>query len=227
MESILVDSSSQPEPISIAASEYATLPRDGEDRVKKKERRISNEREPMYPTMASKKAKAPVKKVVYYDEPFQNNDELVQNHDKYPITDGENDQAPTKPTTASMPEQFKDYTDDELEQLAIALSKTLKRRQDHGSDSKLSYVNEPRERHAEREEAGLAHRKRDDVKLDTIFENFPVPDIEDAPTEVPPPLPVKKRRHRVDPSPNEGDTVTEGRMSEGKFVTKYEAMRFI
>lgn len=231
MESILVNSSSQPEPVSIAASEYdeiTILPRDGEDQVKTQERRISNEREPMYPSNRGAKAPGEIVKEVIYDEP-------VQNHDKRPITDGESshDSAPSKPDDNSaaacaipMPEQFMDYTDDELERLAIALSETLKRRLGHGSDPKHNFMNEPRERHAETRHV---HRRRighrDDVKLDTIFENNPIPenvaeylDPIVPHTEIPPPLPIKKRRQGVHISPNDGDTVAEGRMGKGNPV---------
>ena len=222
MDSILVNSSSQREPVDTTASEYDeihTFPSEGGGQGTKQQRRLSNEKEPMFPP--SKEAKPVQEKAteVIYDEPFYS---TVQNHGGRET----HQEPPTpKPDDFAMPDQFKGYTDDELELLAIALGKTLKKRQEQ-PDTNVGFVDEPRERRAERAQARYTGKSvqpgriecRKNTGLDTIFEDAPLhnttAEVPSSPlSEVPPPIPVKKRRHIVDKSPN--DYVTEGRTSEG------------
>lgn len=233
MESILVNSSSQLEPVSTADSEYdeimvAHMEEDQE--VKKPHRRHSNENKPMYPPIKGTKADGETVKEVIYAEPFQG---LHENQDKLLITgEATHSPIPSKPDNSVLeyavpkPEEFKDYTDDELEQLALALSITLKQRQATVENSerhaakpipKRRYVNESRQRHMN---SGRPQHG-DNVKLDTILETNPTPDAvidsSGPPIEVPPPIPVKKRRHR--PNPEWWPQDEEGKMSEGKIIS--------
>jgi hypothetical protein len=174
MDSIQTNSSSQQEPVGTATNEYdeiTALPKEGP--VEVRQRRISNEREPIYPPSHE----AETVKEVIYAEP------LVQKQDKHPITASQSEEPAQY--AVPMPEQFKDYSDDELELLATVLNKTLKERQGQ-MDQEIDYRNKPNETDVE-----FA------PKLDTILED-PVPDTgaDYLATEVPPPIPIKKRRQR-------------------------------
>ena len=195
MNGIQANSSLQPEPAAQAGVEYAEipmLPNDGEDPHKKKQRRKSNEHEPLYPPNKEAKGSGEAAEAVYA-MPFQK-------HDKHPITGGQNFESPKSDEYAvPMPEQFKGYSDDELELLVTALNKTLKERQGGG------------ERHE-----GMSRKPyhRDDSKLETIFEDDPVSrtdagSLPPAADEVPPPIPAKKRKQRV------GTVQTEQKIGEG------------
>lgn len=219
MESILVNSSSPPQPVT---SDYdETTATQSDEHGSNKQQDPSNT-----PSREVRAAAQEVVEIIY--------DELQEQH---PISDSSKRETPKPANSAAVPspDHFKDYSDDELEVMAMALSKTLRQRQDYTGETsqnstaepKLRFVNEPRQRYARRAER-LAHARNisgrlDNLKLDTILETKVSRDaeVEDDPgSEVPPPIPVKKRRHLppVHTSPNIEDvknTATEGRTSEG------------
>lgn len=207
MESILVNSSSQPDPVSVPTREYEEMTRDRDPTVKEENQpRETNERRPLYPPHKETRKSEHGATEVIYAEPLLAGHESQSGEASY---DSTSESAAEYSVPA--PEQFKEYTVDQLEQLATALDNTLKRRQ---NDKR--YVDEARHMHRRGAVAEVG------MKLDTIFEHShyePIPEIEDctpSTPEVPPPLPIKKRRNKVEvvimPPPIDAATAPE--MSE-------------
>lgn len=204
MESILVNPSSPPQPDSSAASGIATALTD--DQGSKKD----------------VKAAAQAVVEIIYDEP----EPLLEQQDKHPMADNttslnlKSDNS-TADNDVCSPDQFNDYTDEELEVLAMALSKTLKQRQGYTGETSAEpkLRNEPRGRY-ERRAKRLAHARNvhgrpEDLNLDTIVEDNLKSDIlVEAAAEAPPPIPEKKRRQYA--SPSGGDPVPEVKTNDGK-----------
>ena len=131
--------------------------------------------------------------------------------------------------------QYQDYTDVQLKQMATVLQNALKQiqgnmqdpqevcnpqeqNQDHAgrfTDSKQRYQNEPRERQDALKSALQQHDQKNDSKLDTIFESNvyePIPEAMDknaipVSDEIPPPLPIKRRKLRLPATPKKEPAV--------------------
>ena len=173
MESIVPSSSSQREPVPSAASEYEEITFANHDREVKQKSVPPCKNEPLFPPPRVPTAKKEEKpnEVIYEEPQFQKHD--GQNRGTL------NTSTPPEPEGAEYaipkPEQFGDYTDEELEQLAFALGKVLKMRR------------RPTEENVHREDDKMF----DQSQHKPIIDDHPSPPIEE-----PPPIPIKKRRHQ-------------------------------
>ena len=172
MESIIPNSSLQREPVPPAASEYEEITFTHDDSEVKQKSVPPSKNEPMFPPpRVPTVAKEEKPNEVIYEEP-----QFQKHHGQNKQTSSIS--APPEPVGVEYaipkPEQFGNYTDEELEELAFALSKVLKIRK-HPSEKNM--------------------RTEDDRTLDQS-QHKPIDDRPSSPIEVPPPIPIKKRRRQ-------------------------------
>lgn len=250
MESIVPRSSSQLEPACLANDEYedVIIPSPDEQARRKaneqcKQQQGGNKIKPMIPVKSEGDKKEEEEEQfntdeVIYFQPFHRkpsgSDLKYENLDYRTLQDDCSDN------------QFQDYTDIQLTQMAGVLQNALKQIQGNMQDQQevhtheqsqeytgrftdptQRYQNEPRERHDALREHGLAWQldQKNDSKLDTIFESNvyePIPEVMDTnpipvSIEIPPPLPIKRRKLRPPATPNREPTDVQKNVSGGEF----------